>query len=61
LFFFLFILIFIDFYDEKDKSTQLSNLLYDKGPLARETPMDIGGRAMVATQSEFRSNIKEFK
>jgi len=50
-----------DFYTEKDKQTKLTELKYDKGPLARETPMDIGGRAMVATQSEFKSNIKILK
>jgi hypothetical protein len=55
------LLICEDFYQEKDKSTQLSSLVYEKGPLSRETPMDIGGRSMVATQSEFRANIKTEK
>jgi chemotaxis protein histidine kinase CheA len=50
-----------EFYTEKDKNTKLTDLLYDKGPLARETPMDIGGRSMVAAQSEFKSNLRDLK
>jgi len=50
-----------DFYAEKDKVTKLTDVLYDKGPLARETPIDIGGRSMVAAQSEFKQNIKILK
>jgi len=50
-----------DFYSEKDKNTKLTDVLYDKGPLSRETPIDIGGRSMVAAQSEFKQNIKILK
>jgi len=49
-----------DFYSAKEKDTQLSGIVYEKGPLT-VTPMDIGGRAMVASQSEFKGNLRDLK
>jgi len=49
-----------DFYSAKEKDTKLSEIVYEKGPLAI-TPMDIQGRNMVASQSEFKGNLKDFK
>lgn len=43
------------FYQEKDKNTSVK-VVYDTGPLS-VTPCDISGRSMVASQSEFKSNI----
>jgi len=49
-----------EFYSEKDSQTQVKGLVYEKGPLS-VTPMDIGGRSMVASQSEFKSNLRDLK
>jgi len=47
-----------EFYQETDKATQLTGVVYQQGPLT-VTPMDISGRSMVAAQSEFRANTKD--
>jgi len=47
-----------EFYQGTDKATQVSGVVYQKGPLTT-TPMDLAGRAMVAAQSEFRGNLKD--
>jgi len=46
------------FYSEKDKETQVK-AVYHTGPLS-VTPCDISGRAMVASQTEFKSNTSNF-
>jgi hypothetical protein len=44
------------FYEEKDKNTKVK-AVYNTGPLST-TPMDISGRSMVASQTEFKQNLK---
>jgi hypothetical protein len=44
------------FYEEKDKNTQVK-AIYETGPLSM-TPCDISGRSMVASQTEFKQNLK---
>lgn len=47
------------FYQQKDKETALSKVVYAEGPLTT-TPCDISGRAMVAAQTDFMKNTSTF-
>jgi hypothetical protein len=49
-----------EFYTETEKKGTVSAIVYQTGPLTT-TPMDISGRSMVASQSDFRGNLVDLK
>ena len=50
-----------NFFKKKEQESQIKNIVYDKGPLAKGiTACDLGGRSTVAPASEAKRNTVGF-
>ena len=50
-----------NFFRKKEQETQIKNIVYDNGPLAKGiTHCDLGGRSTVAPASEAKKNTMGF-